>query len=460
MQAPLAQFIRQQPEQRYSIHMSQQGSQSRAPRSALIRSARPSTKQSSKGVLSKIKQAIHDAAIDRETIVVPRPPSKNPQSAAQKDSPLGPFKGVSEMSMAPVSIGNSLRSSRPSISQSANSVVVTGRDFVMVVGGTQSSYVGWCLTAGFPLTPACLNASALRGYFQSYERFRFRRAVVHYITSSPTSASGDIMVVHHTNRAGPKVDHNSTNFMSYVMSTDSAVLGPQWVNHSVDILPGIPLDMCETDIFNTEDIQHQANGEVLVYTKNTTNGGVPDPPGYILIDYVVEFHNRMLNSRIQTLPTALLKNFNGSFNANGTPALGDPLAFAVTGVNTYSGVAGTAPPGATTGDIYQIVLDLTQPTLAGAVNPLNSFATTGASSTTALYSAPTRTTFPLTNGGTYYAIWDSVASVMTMYPSYISALAGNPVVWNIAGAGQQLSCPCIFSLVGSKDNTYAQANIG
>lgn len=437
--------------------MSPQGSQSQAPRSAPTHSAKPSTKPSSKGLIGKLKQAIHNAEIGREDFQVPRAP-RAPSSSKQNESPLAPFQGVSEMSMAPVSIGNSLRSSRPTITQTANSVIVTGRDFVMVVGGVQTSYVGWCLTAGFPLTPACLNASALRGYFQSYERFRFRRAVVHFITSSPTSSSGDVMIMHHTNRGGPKVDHNSSNFMSYAMSTDSAVLGPQWVNHSVDIMPGKPLDMCETDIFNTEDLQHQSNGEVLVYTKNTTNGGAADPPGYILIDYVVEFHNRMLNSRIQSLPTALLKNFNGSFNANGSPNLGDPVQFAVTGINTYSGVAGTAPPGATVGDIYQIVMDLTQPTLTGVVNPLTSFATTGASCTTATYAAPTRTVFPLSNGGTYYAIWDGVT--MLMYPNYISALAGNPVVWNITGPGQQLSCPCVYSLVGSKDSTYSQANIG
>lgn len=374
-------------------------------------------------------------------------------------SPLGAFKGVSEMSMAPVTIGNSLRSSKPTVTQSRDSVVVTGRDFVMPVGAVVSTYTGWALAAGFPLTPAALNASALRGYFQSYERFRFRRAVVHYITSSSTASSGDIMVLHHTNRGGPKVDHASSNFMSYAMSTDAAVLGPQWVNHSVDIVPSLPLDMCETDIFNTEDLQHQANGEVLVYTKNTSSA-TTESPGYLLIDYVVEFYNRMLNPRIQTLPTALLKNFNGNFNANGAPALGDVLAFAVTGINTYSGTAGTAPPGATTGDVYQIVLDLNQPTLAGAVNPLTSFATTGSSSTTAAYAAPPRTTFPLTNGGTYFAIWDATSTTMIMYPNYLSAFAGNPVVWNIAGAGQTLSCPCIYTLVGSKDNTYAQANIG
>jgi hypothetical protein len=240
------------------------------------------------------------------------------------------------------------------------------------------------------------------------------------------------------------------------MSTDSAVLGPQWVNHSVDILPGGPLDFCETDIFNTEDLHSQANGEVLVYSKNTFTTAA-EAPGYLLIDYVVEFYNRMLNPRIQVLPTALLKLFNGSFNASGVPALGDAVLFAVTGVNTYSGLAGTAPPGATVGDIYQIVLDVTAPTLTGAFALATSFATIGATSATVAYAAPTRAVFPITNGGTYFSIWDGL--VMVMYPNYISAHAGNPVVWNAAGA-IGLSCPCSYMLVGSKDNTYAQANIG
>lgn len=369
---------------------------------------------------------------------------------------VGPFQGVSEMSMAPVTIGNSLRSSRPQVVQTNNVVTVTGRDFVMPVGGVQASYANWCLTAGFPLTPAALNASSLRGYFQSYEKFRFRRAVVHYITSSPTSASGDVMIMHHSNRAGPKVDHSSSNFMSYMMSTDAAVLGPQWVNHSVDLLSGVNQANCDTDIFNTEDLQHQANGEVLVYTKNTFTSSA-ESPGYLLIDYVVEFSSRMLNPRIQVLPTALLKLFDGNFNANGTPSLGDPVSFAVTGTNTHLGSAGTAPPGATVGDIYQIILDLTAPVTVGTPLLASVFATTGASSTTAAYQAPARTAFPLTNGGTYFAIFDGLS--MMMYPNYLSAFAGNPVVWNQAGT-LTLSCPCGYMLVGSKDNTYAQANIG
>lgn len=379
-------------------------------------------------------------------------------NATKAAAPTGvrPFGGVSEMDMAPVTIGNTLRSTKPTVRQTANSIHVIGRDFVMSVGGVQASYTGWCLAAGFPLTPAALNASALRGYFQSYERFRFKRAVVHYITSSPTSASGDILIMHHTNRGGPKVDHTSSNFMSYAMSTDAAVLGPQWVNHSVEVITSVPLDYCETDIFNGEDLMHQANGEVLVYTKNTFNGAA-EAPGYLLIDYEVEFNNRMLNPRVAVLPSALLKFFNGSFNANGIPALGDIVTFAVTGNNTYSGIAGVAPSGVSLGDIFQIVLDLSAPVLTGGATISNIFATIQAIGGTAAYAAPTRQVFPLTNGGTYFAVWDGTA--MQLYPNYAAAQVGMPCVWNFAGASQ-LSCPCIYSLVGSRDNTYAQANIG
>ncbi len=375
---------------------------------------------------------------------------------AQEKSQIMPFAGVSEMNMAPVTIGNTLRSSKPQAVQTANGVTVTGRDFVMSVGGVQASYTGWCLTAGFPLTPAALNASSLRGYFQVYERFRFRRAVVHFITSSATSASGDILILHHNNRGGPKVNPTSSNFMSYALSTDSAVLGPQWVNHSIDVLQGIPQQLCYTDIFNTEDIQHQANGEVLVYTKNTFNGAA-DSPGYILIDYVVEFQSRMLNPRVNILPSALLKYHNGNFNASGTPALGDPVSFAVTGVNTYLGTAGVVPAGISIGDVFQIVMDLSSPTITGGGDVATNFATMSALFGTVAYTAPGRQVFPLTPGGTYYCVWDG--TVMQLYANYPAALSGLPVVWNFAGAAG-ISCPAQYSLVGSRDNTYSQSNIG
>lgn len=365
---------------------------------------------------------------------------------------LSPFGGVSQVQQAPVSIGNSLRSCAPLVMTNNDSTSVTGRDFVMSLQGVSSGMSTWALSGGVPLTPGALVASVLRGYYQSHESYRFRRLQLHYISSSPTSLSGDVLMLYHTNRGGPKVNHNSSNFLSYALSTQNAMLGPQWNNMSVNI--ECSKDWVSTDIFNSEDVQHQSDGEVLVYTRNTSNGTLPDSPGYLIIDYIVDFKHLMTNPRLLTLPSSLLKWFNIGVAANNiTVIAGAPVVFTSFNNSTYTANTSIAPPGDVAGNVYQIVLD----TDFAFFNPNGLNRDTMWSTRTD--DATARVAYPFATGTTIYAV-SGPLPVCTIYPTYDAAMSGRPLVWSVGFSGVSLGLNAVYSCVGSVTPNFLQANIG
>lgn len=371
---------------------------------------------------------------------------------------LGPFSGVSQVSAAPVSIGNTIRSVGLSIQRTPDGVVAHGRDFVQIVGGTLGTFNNWTLQAGMALSPIALNASALRGYYQSHQEYRFKRVCAHFITSSPTSLSGDVMIMYHANHGGPKVDHTSNNFMAYALSTESTVLGPQWTNHTVEITP--KGNWLGTDVLNSEDVEHQADGEILVYTKNTTNGAAADSPGYFLIDYQVEFRMLMTNPRIASIPSSVFKWFPTAAFLNAVATAGDPVRMDCNTASSYSGLAGLVPPGAAQGTIFQIVLDF-QSAVFGLLTPA-SLATMFAinQARNAAGAVTGSIVYPVTTGTTIYGVFRG-STLFDLYPSYPAVFAGNSIVWtNTLGAGNFVNCAAIICAVGSINNVFLQANLG
>jgi hypothetical protein len=371
---------------------------------------------------------------------------------------MGPFAGVSQVSAAPVTIGNTIHSTALSIKRTKDGVIAEGRDYVQTIGGTANGINSWTLQGGMPVTPMALNASALRGYFQSHQEFRFMKLCAHFITSSPTSTSGDVMIMYHMNHGGPKVDHTSNNFLSYALSTESTVLGPQWTNHSIDIQTSGK--WFDTDVLNSEDVQHQADGEILVYTKNTTNAVTPDSPGYFLIDYVVEFKGMMTNPRIASIPSGVFKWYPTAMFLTLNIAANEPVIFDFNTASTYTGFSGTLPPNTAIGTIFQIVLDFQNASYgtitAGNLPTLLSVlqARTGAGA------VARKLPYSLGTGTTLYGVYRG-ATILDIYPSYPAVFAGNPLIIEAGfGVGSFFNCAAAVSAVGSVNATYLQANLG
>lgn len=246
--------------------------------------------------------------------------------------------------------------------------------------------------------------------------------------------------------------------MAYALSTADAVLGPQWTNHSVQIVP--KGNWLGTDVLNAEDVEHQADGEILVYTKNTTNGVTADSPGYLLIDYEIEFRFLMTNPRISTIPSSVFKWFPTGLFINMNLTAGDPIRMDVANATTYTATTGIIPPATLSGTIFQVVFDFQLATYGGitaanlptmlAINQARNAAGTVTGSLV----------YPIDTGTTVYAVYRGL-TLFDLYPSYPAVFAGNSLVaTNSLGAGNSIGAVAIMCAVGSINNVFLQANLG
>lgn len=264
------------------------------------------------------------------------------------------------------------------------------------------------------------------------------------------------MFMYHTNRAGPKVNKSSSNFMSYVLSNPSGLLGPQWSNHSTNL--DISKEWRSTDIFDAEDVQHQSDGDLIVYTRNTTNGSSPDSPGYLVVDYECQFKHQMTNPRILTLPSSLMKWFSlGLRSGTVTVAARDPIILTQFSNDRPDQLVTTAPPGDVRGNVYQLVLNADSPFNPGGINFATNFGTKSDDGGT---NPASLGNFPMdTSGITLYGVSGPLPQ-MTLYPNYDAALAGRPLVWLVGQVAITIGFSFNASLVGSVGSSFLQANIG
>lgn len=403
------------------------------------------------------KLAAEDRADTKRLVAIMEKKKSKSQSQAPSKS-IRAFGGVTEVEAAPVSLGNTIRSVKPQTNFSQNGVRIQGRDYIATIGGTATNYTDFTFQGGIGMSPIGLSATALRGFFQSYEKYKWNRAVAHYITSSPTSTSGDILLFYHSNHGGPKVDCTSSNFLAYALSTDMAVLGPQWTNHSAQLIEGNH-GWFKTDVLNTEDVEHQADGELLVYTRSTINGTSTDSPGYLILDYDISFEDRMLNSRINVLPSGLFKWYPTCLTAaSATVSAGDGVFVSITGTVTYDGGTAVQPTGAAVGNIYQIVADMTNSTSSNITPTSIGFSTVVNNRGTLAY-----VPFPVTTGVTFYMVSSSIQSNGTYYlfPTYAACFSGQPLVYhNQLGASVSFSFQATICCVGSVNTAFTQSNIG
>jgi hypothetical protein len=264
------------------------------------------------------------------------------------------FGPVSQINTAPVSVGNSVRGSKPRVTQTVNGARVVGRDFAFALSGTVAAINNWELIGGMPLTPCVLPSSILRNYCQMFADFKVNAIVVHYITSSPTSQAGDIMFYYERDRLAPMCDYTNSSFLPYVLSDSNTVIGPQWTNHSMIVKP-VP-EWKSTLYANQTDLNEDAAGTLFMFSK--TNAA--NSPGYVLIDYDISFKELSVNPRAGSLPVARGQStFVCLTNNNTTITLGGNSAWVLDTGKTISGVTSTAPNNYQTGDIYKVVFQTT-----------------------------------------------------------------------------------------------------
>lgn len=325
----------------------------------------------------------------------------------------------SMVSLAPISIGNTVSGVQSQVVNTKNGVIVYGRDFCFSPIGT-SAITNWTLAGGAPLTPAAFVDSCLRQYQQMYNKFRFRQFRAHYITSSPTSASGDIMFYYGKNRESVFLNQTSSNLLPFVISDPNTKIGPQWQNLSCDF--SVTGDWKSTDYGIDTDIGEYADGEIFLLTKTNT----VDAPGYVMFDYAVEFSEMSTIPRLLTLPvTKALWNQLG-LNINQTTVTDATWNASLGGSANLSGTLSVLPTGTVAGDIFKVIIDRTNST-AGP-NSVNVF-------TSLIQGSPgqSSTSIVMSDGMTVYATYAG-NQIWVFYPNAASAKAAtHPLTASNAG---------------------------
>jgi hypothetical protein len=237
----------------------------------------------------------------------------------QKSRYLDPLPPSLKVATAPVSIGTTVSSTKPITKSTPTGVLVRGREFLCQVYESDSS--SFQLSAAAPLHPAYYVASTMGQMARAYQRYRFRRCAIHFVTRQPTSVSGEIALVYSSQINQPAEDGTSANFLPRVMTRGKATLGPLWQNHSLEIdCDGI---FRLIDPFTQADVSTNIFGEVQAYTQASEN----DVAGYLLIDYELEFHTTMFapHSTLIPLPSGPGAQFSITDSAN--PVVNAAVAF-------------------------------------------------------------------------------------------------------------------------------------
>jgi len=339
------------------------------------------------------------------------------------------FGAVSTINTAPVALGNSLRGSKAQVvSRSSDGIRVIGRDFAFQAAAT-GSISTWVNVGGFPLTPACFVSSTLRAYTQIYNKFKFHKINAHYITSSATSSTGDILFSVGKNRDDPPPNGTSSTFLNYALSDPNTVIGPQWTNHTVSFSPTGPWRTLDLGI--NSDINAQAQGEIFLWSKTTT----VDSPGYVIFDYDISFAEMSVNPR-----SGLLPNPNILYNPatlNLSAIVGDRVegGFSATWAGATTITRLDLTPTFATGDVYKFICDATNSIFvtSTATNMLQ--CNIANNSVSALTPA-------ITDGLVLYLVAVSatrVAVLPTITQAFASDIAANTMTFRTAtGAGTQL----------------------
>jgi hypothetical protein len=286
----------------------------------------------------------------------PKPKQKTKRNKAPKSSSMVGMNNmqgaVTSITTAPIAIGNSVRGIETQVVRKGKNVCLRGRDFMFAPVGT-GSVTTWTMCGATPLTPAAFADTTLANYMRLYAKFRFNWITVHYITSSPTSANGDVMFYYGKDRSSVYLNQTSTQLLGFVMSDPSTVIGPQWTNHSATLkMTG---DWKLTDYGMHDGLEEYADGEVFLLSKTSTE----DSPGYVLFDYEIEFAQHQIQPRLLTFPIPKIQYAPINLARSGLSVTAGDKFSAVASGTDISGAASIIPAGTVSGDVFKVIIDVT-----------------------------------------------------------------------------------------------------
>jgi hypothetical protein len=336
--------------------------------------------------------------------LVPSPP-KTANKRGQRPQPRVPKDSSMVTTLAPVSIGTSIKSSIPRQTHTRSGCRITGREFMGSVYESNSS--NWQMSALCPLHPAYFPGSTISNVARGFTKYRWRSLTVHFVTRQPTSVTGEIALAYSANCLMPAEDGSSSTFLPRVMTRGNAVLGPLWTSHSIRI----PCDNKSrlVDAFSSVDFNENVLGELQVYTLS----GVSDTAGYLLFDYDLDYSEIMYQPHSTYIPITT----GGGASYTLTDSSATPTA------SNSVQLTNAAITGAPNGTVFRAILDWDQSTASTGTTAANAWEvnTAYASSLTAISSVASN--FTLRDGQQVYL--GIVGTSLYAYGSLDSALSGD-----------------------------------
>lgn len=224
----------------------------------------------------------------------PRNGGKAPaQGAGAKRAPNG-GTGTMSVSMAPVSIGTTIRGGKPKITRTVDNARITGNDFIGIVEGSGVSTFG--LGKSAMLSPAYFASTFLGNLARSYQKYRWNRLRVHYVPKVATTVTGQIILASQRSVTEPGLQPEAGTFLQRAMSQGNAVFGPLWVEHYIDIDCSSEFKL--VDPTTTSDLDDCIHEELQVYTQINS----AQQCGYLFAEYDLSFSEPLYQPHATTLP--------------------------------------------------------------------------------------------------------------------------------------------------------------
>lgn len=358
------------------------------------------------------------------------------------------FGPVATIDSAPISIGNTINGCQPIITPTNDGVRVRGRDFLLTCQPTSTSFTGWQVCGGAPITPACMPSSVLKSYWNMYAEYQVHAVAFHFITAAITTDAGSIMMYVGKDRAAPGLNPSSANLLPFVLSDPHTVISPIWKNASSVYHPAPT--WYTTAVDNDEGLHEQSPGEYFILSKVTQ----ADAPGYVLIDYDISFRVHQVNLKTSVFPAARMKYTEVNIemaSASTTVDVTVPVIDVVGGNLLDGATVSTNPTGNTVGDIYKVIL-----TINGAA-----FSGSGIGITNILdydLGGGLFADVVITDGMTLYMACTGT-NTYVLYPTYYNAVVGSrPLLAGATNAGLGFSFHAFVSLVGANSGALLQSN--
>lgn len=342
---------------------------------------------------------------------------------------------------APVSYGATLAGARTIARKTRQGHIVQGREFLGAAYDTKL-VTTWSMCLGAPLTPVSFVDSILRQYGAMYNYFRWRKLTVHYVTTSPTSTAGSVMLYYNKDRASTFINQTSPNLMPFVLSDPHTTIGPQWQNFTVVL--ETDSEWKRLDYGLTDDSTHYAAGEVFLLSKTAAS---TDSPGMLLMEYEIEFKDENLTPRLLLWPQPTI-NFVPYTFAIPTATAGNAVTMQLGGTPVMGSNTNLVQPGG----IYKVIIDVSNSDFTGTTPALNANNLWKYPAGTGTYNAS------LVDGSTLYAV-NGPANVQfftTLADAYVN---NSPVQWQTTITASTGRLFTWFSLLGYVGNSSINPNM-